>query len=652
MLNNYTKKKSIAKTVFVVTMLFLANGLKAQDACAVPNAVTSENVGVAHTKLSWAAPETAPANGYEWKITVAGSDEVLQTGTTLSAFVLIRELQPETAYTVTLRALCSETVYSDWALHTATTLPLISNREGQIGVGASANVWFDACYAPIMYAGFADRNGSVANLLFTASEMQSLNIPAGALITNIAFDKVNNARGGDEYDDVRLRIFAKNSTTVAPLSTATTYADILAGHTEVMDNPDYILPETIGWITFPFEQPFEYTGDGLEVATSTYLNSQVRQFTTHIIWQYTSGYNDYAIGAWPINSVPMSENLILSHNSYKKRPNIKISFNVSNVATAIDVATANDVATEITEDHGSLQLLSAILPVYTSQATVWEIVSGSEFATISQDGTVHAFANGTVVVRASTADNSELFDEITITITNQRPCAVNFPDSVEPITLVRFAGIDNTSSAVVGTETPAQENFEMITAQVTLGQPYTLTVKGTTNGNFVHHVTAYADWNRNNSFEDEGEEYTIGTLEDTTGEDNVSVTGTITVPQNAPLGLTKIRIIKKFNTPAPSCNTVGYGQAEDYTVNVNTAIAGTGSFNKNAVSIYPNPTGDIVNILSQEKVEFAEVFNALGQQVLTSNGSQLNLSQLQNGIYLLRAQISGGKSQTFKVIKK
>lgn len=652
MLKNYKKKGSIATAAIIVSMLLLTNGLKAQEACAVPDAVTAANLGVAHTKLSWAGPETNPADGYEWQVKIAGSEDILQSGTTPSVWVLINQLQPATNYVINLRALCSNVQYSEWTTQNVTTLPLISNLEGQIGNGTNANAGFDASYAPIMYNGVTTRNGSVANVLYTAAEIEGFNMPVGASITSIAFEKLNNARGGDEYPDMRMRIFAKNSATVAPLSTATTYGDILAGHTEVMDNPDYILPATIGWINFPFGEPFEYTGEGLEVATATYQNGQTAQFSSWVIWQYTSGYSDHIIGAWPINSVPMSENLILSHNIYRNRPNIKIFYNVSNVATTIEAATLNNAAAEITENQGSLQLSSAIIPEYVSQATVWEIVSGSEYATISQEGVVSAFANGTVVVRAITADNSDLFDDITITITNQAPCTVSFPGSTEPITLVQFAGIDNTSSAIAGTETPAQENFEEITAQVTVGEAYAITVKGNTNGNFVHHVTAYADWNRNNSFEDEGEEYTIGTLEDSTGEDAIAVTGTITVPENAPLGLTKIRIIKKFNTQAPSCNTVGYGQAEDYSVNVNPEVAGTGGFTKNTISIYPNPTGELLNIQSQEKIESAELFNSLGQSVLKSNSNQLNLSQLQNGIYILKAVLSSGRMQTFKVFKK
>ncbi|WP_160750496.1 GEVED domain-containing protein [Flavobacterium sp. Sd200] len=651
MKKNYTKRRIIAKTWCVG--LFFAIGLKvsAQD-CAAPQNLTTANLGVSHAEILWQDAEGLPANGYEWQIKLAGSQEVLQTGTAANAILLVTQLQPETEYDVEIRALCSETLYSGWVVQNITTLPLVSSREGQIGVGASANIWFDACYSPIMYAGIAERSGSVSNILFTAAEMQGINIPAGAVITSVAFEKINAAYGGDEFPDLRLRMFARNSETTAPLSTQTTFANILESHTEVMDNPAYDLPATIGWIDFAFDEPFEYTGQGLELATAMYQNAQ-RMFNTHVIWQYTSGYSDYIIGSWPILTVPMSENLVLSHASYKNRPNIKIFYNVPNAVTAIDVATSNNAAAEITENQGALQLTSSILPAYVSQATVWQIVSGAEFATLSQNGVLSAFANGTVTVRAIAADDSELYDEITISITNQRPCDVSFPGSAEPITLVQFAGIDNASAATIGDETPQYENFDNITAQVALGQQYPITVKGNTNGNFVHHVTAYVDWNRNNNFEDEGEQYTIGTIEDSTGEDEITVAGNITVPQDAPLGLTKIRILKKFNTEAPSCNTVGYGQAEDYSINVNSEIASVGGFKNTGITIYPNPTEGLITLQhSGQQIKFAEVYNSLGQPVLKTTTQQLNLSQLQNGIYILKVHLNTGETQSFKIIKK
>jgi hypothetical protein len=51
-----------------------------------------------------------------------------------------------------------------------------------------------------------------------------------------------------------------------------------------------------------------------------------------------------------------------------------------------------------------------------------------------------------------------------------------------------------------------------------------------------------------------------------TGTDGKQSTGDITVPADALLGATRMRVIKKFSTVPDACNAAGYGQAEDYTV--------------------------------------------------------------------------------------
>jgi hypothetical protein len=51
-----------------------------------------------------------------------------------------------------------------------------------------------------------------------------------------------------------------------------------------------------------------------------------------------------------------------------------------------------------------------------------------------------------------------------------------------------------------------------------------------------------------------------------TGTDGKQSTGDITVPADALLGATRMRVIKKFSSVPDACNAAGYGQAEDYTV--------------------------------------------------------------------------------------
>ena len=147
-------------------------------------------------------------------------------------------------------------------------------------------------------------------------------------------------------------------------------------------------------------------------------------------------------------------------------------------------------------------------------------------------------------------------------------CAEAFASGVEPITLVNFAGINNISDPSIGTVNPAHEDFTSMIGNVVAGSTYGITLKGNTDGNFTTKLRVYIDWNQNNDFTDAGESYDIGNIVNSTGLDAVQLTGTILVPVNALAGNTRMRVIKKFNAFSTACNTLGYGQAEDYSLTV------------------------------------------------------------------------------------
>ncbi|WP_169336012.1 GEVED domain-containing protein [Flavobacterium rivuli] len=661
MLNFYKNKEitfRFGKAALLSSFLFLSTA-NAQENCTVPQNFTTGN-GIAHTTLAWDVPSTLPAYGYEWEVRLTGSETIIQSGSVQNTSLLIQNLSANTEYTFTVRAHCATMVYSEWATEIVNTRALSASLTTQIGTGADANAFFGSSYGPIMYANIVQRNGSVANMLFTEAEMETAGIPQGAGITGVAFNKINAANNNaDTYPETRVRVLAANSETVAPLSMLTTLGDIEDTHTELMDNADYQLPDTIGWIDFNFDTPFTYNGQSLEIATVMYQNGQTAPFSTWITWQYTAGFRDYMIGAWPINTVPLDENVVLSHNNgggqYKDRPNMQVYYTVSNVPVIVTATTTDGAPAEITVNNGTLQLAAAVAPATASQTLVWEISEGTEFATIDQNGLISGFANGDVVARAVSADDGTVFGEITIVISGQAPCSINFPDNAEPISLVQFAGINNDSETTTGGITPAYEDFKTLipAAEVALGQEYTITVKGNTNGPFTHQVVAYIDWNKNNSFEDEGEAYIIGALVNSTGTDDVAVSSTITVPTDAPLGVTTMRVTKKFNVAALPCNTLGYGQAEDYSLNVNREIvAGADGIATTLISLYPNPTTDNVHLQTEQEIKSIEVFNSLGQSVIKANGKDISLATLSNGIYLLKADTVNGKNHTFRVVKK
>lgn len=74
----------------------------------------------------------------------------------------------------------------------------------------------------------------------------------------------------------------------------------------------------------------------------------------------------------------------------------------------------------ITEDNGKIQLTASVTPADASnKKIVWSIKSGETAAKISADGLLTALKDGDVVVRGTAADNSGVYGELTIKITNQ-----------------------------------------------------------------------------------------------------------------------------------------------------------------------------------------------------------------------------------------
>lgn len=144
--------------------------------------------------------------------------------------------------------------------------------------------------------------------------------------------------------------------------------------------------------------------------------------------------------------------------------------------------------------------------------------------------------------------------------------------TTEPITLVQFAGIDNPSVNTLGGD--ALQNFLSATGTVKPGASYLMTVKGNSDGAFLNVYRAYIDWNQDGVFEDSAaERYELGSITGSTGLDSLSTAALITVPADATLGSTRMRVVKNYNAAGTACGTAAntFGQAEDYTIVIDPA---------------------------------------------------------------------------------
>src|SRR5699024_2286199 len=232
-------------------------------------------------------------------------------------------------------------------------------------------------------------------------------------------------------------------------------------------------------------------------------------------------------------------------------------------------------------------------------------------------------------------------------------CLFNIAVSVEPISRVVLADIDNSSSPVVG-GSPALEDFTSIQGNMSQGVTYDIALEGNTDGPYTNYFTAWIDWNQDGEWTSD-EMYEIGSITNSTGTDGQQATGTITVPADAPLGEAPMRVIKSFGaSPTNPCGIYDFGQGEDYTIIVNDDV-GIDDQSDTVFTFYPNPTSGIVTIEANKDITSVSVMNILGQEVMATrnlNSGQVDISALATGTYMFRVTFENGATKTFKVIRE
>ncbi|MDA9147760.1 GEVED domain-containing protein [Schleiferiaceae bacterium] len=106
-------------------------------------------------------------------------------------------------------------------------------------------------------------------------------------------------------------------------------------------------------------------------------------------------------------------------------------------------------------------------------------------------------------------------------------------------------------------------------ADLQINTSYSLDVTmGTCGGNYPGALAAWIDWNDDGDFDDAGEEIGIVTGSPATVQ---TQTWTFTVPANASLGLTRLRVMQRESgslTSTTPCATFTWGAVEDYGINV------------------------------------------------------------------------------------
>ena len=223
---------------------------------------------------------------------------------------------------------------------------------------------------------------------------------------------------------------------------------------------------------------------------------------------------------------------------------------------------------------------------------------------------------------------------------------------VTSTTRVVFNTIDNPSD-----KPGAYSDYTDISTSVKPDEVHDLTVQVNTDGNYTVHTLVWIDWNQDCDFDDANEEYDLGTALNV--EDAVTTLSplSVTIPSDALLGSTTMRVSTKYNSDPTSCMTGEDAEVEDYTIEV---IDETASLDNDAFegfNLYPNPSNGNFNLqfdtTSTDRIEL-QLFDITGRlvrellftNVATRFSESISFENTAKGVYLLK--IKNGNKQTTK----
>ncbi|AZA79898.1 T9SS C-terminal target domain-containing protein [Chryseobacterium sp. G0186] len=97
---------------------------------------------------------------------------------------------------------------------------------------------------------------------------------------------------------------------------------------------------------------------------------------------------------------------------------------------------------------------------------------------------------------------------------------------------------------------------------------------------------------------------------------------------------------------------LSFGDRRPFTpTEASNATLGVSSVQKKAFRIYPNPTSDFIQVESPENIKEVNIYSALGQKVITSQATKINVKFLDTGIYWMEIK-TNNNSTIHKIVKK
>jgi len=129
----------------------------------------------------------------------------------------------------------------------------------------------------------------------------------------------------------------------------------------------------------------------------------------------------------------------------------------------------------------------------------------------------------------------------------------------------------------------------------------------------------------------------------------------VTVPANATLGLTRLRVQTTGQSNAPDvCGAYALGETEDFCINVTTAV-GLSSTQKESWTLFPNPTSGLLQISGFSGTATYSIISADGREVmngtLVGSSPSIDCTALVPGAYAISINASTD-GRTFRFVRQ
>ena len=291
-----------------------------------------------------------------------------------------------------------------------------------------------------------------------------------------------------------------------------------------------------------------------------------------------------------------------------------------------------------------------------------EIASDSEFSSIvaSENSTTNSYTGATLnqsttyywrVKAKNTCGDGDFSPTSSFTTQNCTVCiSTGNSDWETSTTRVVFNTIDNSSGKSGG-----YSDYTDISTSVKADEVHELTIQVNTDGNYTLNTLVWIDWNQDCDFDDENEEYDLGTALDVEDETTTLSPLSVIIPSDALLGSTTMRVSTKYASDPTSCMTGEDAEVEDYTIEVIDATASLDNDTFEGFNLYPNPSNGNFNLqFNAESTESVEIqlYDLTGRLVKELQFSNISLRfsesiSFQNtakGFYVLK--IKNGAKQT------